>query len=105
MWGAEEVQPSPSTHYTFAQRFGGNLARQRRAAGISQELLAELAALHRTAVGQIERGERVARTDTLVKLCSSLEVDPNVLLSGLLWVPPTISTGRFEYPAGPDGTT
>lgn len=80
----------------FAKRFGANLARQRRAAGVSQEPLAELAALHRTAVGQIERGERIARADTMAKLCAALEIDPGLLLKGVSWTPPSIGIGSFE---------
>jgi transcriptional regulator with XRE-family HTH domain len=84
---------------SFAKRFGQNLARERRAAGLSQELLAEMASLHRTAVGQLERGERVARTDTLARLCGALGIDAGVLLEGLVWVAPKIDTGHFEFPA------
>ena len=35
----------------FAKRFGANLARTRREAGVSQEELSHRASLHRTAVG------------------------------------------------------
>lgn len=40
----------------FAQVFGANLARCREALGVSQEDLGLMADLHRTAVGQLERG-------------------------------------------------
>jgi transcriptional regulator with XRE-family HTH domain len=81
----------------FAERFGVNVAHHRRAAGISQELLGDLAALHRTAVGQLERGERVARADTLVKLAASLGIDANTLLEGIVWTPPRLDTGSFGF--------
>ena len=55
-----------------ADQFGRNLAYCRRRAKLSQEELAVRASLHRTAVGQLERGERVARVDTVVKLAGSL---------------------------------
>jgi len=58
----------------FAKRFGANLARARREAGVSQEELSHRASLHRTAVGQLERGERVARAETLFKLACALSV-------------------------------
>jgi transcriptional regulator with XRE-family HTH domain len=51
------------------------------------------AELHRTAVGQLERGERVARSDTLVKLAGSLGVPYEELLDGLLWTPSFRSAG------------
>jgi transcriptional regulator with XRE-family HTH domain len=82
-------------HARFAARFGRNLARAREAAGYSQEAVADLAELHRTAVGQLERGERIPRADTVVKLAGALRVGPEVLLAGSVWVPPEINVGRF----------
>lgn len=81
----------------FAERFGANVAHHRCAADLSQELLGDLAALHRTAVGQLERGERVARADTLVKLAAALGVDANTLLEGIIWTPPRLDTGSFGF--------
>lgn len=80
----------------FANRFGENLARCRKRAKLSQEALAVRAGLHRTAVGQLERGERVARTDTLVKLVGVLDVAPDDLLKGLKWSPGKMTHGAFE---------
>ena len=80
----------------FAELFGANLARHRKAVGISQEQLSVRASLHRTAVGQIERGERVARTDTLVKLAGALGVRPEDLLDGLEWSPGEMTRGEFK---------
>ena len=79
----------------FATRFGHNLARCREHAGISQEELGMRAELHRTAIGQLERGERVARTDTLVKLAGSLAVSPVELLDGLEWEPSVRTHGKL----------
>jgi transcriptional regulator with XRE-family HTH domain len=81
---------------TFAERFGHNLRLARDQKGISQERLGERAGLHRTAVGQIERGERVARTDTLVRLACALDSSPLDLLAGLAWRPPEDVTGEME---------
>ncbi len=81
-----------------AQRFGKNLARCRKDAHLSQEETAVRASLHRTAVGQLERGERVARVDTLVKLAGSLEIEPGELLTGLSWQPGGTRFGHFELP-------
>jgi len=79
----------------IAARFGENLARCRKRAKLSQEELAVMASLHRTAVGQIERGERVCRVDTLVKLAGSLGVPPGDLLDGMEWEPGGTRLGRF----------
>ena len=83
---------------SFAARFGRNLARAREAADLNQEAVGDLAELPRTAGGQLERGERIPRADTVVKLCGALRVGPEVLLAGLVWVPPKIGFGHFEDP-------
>jgi transcriptional regulator with XRE-family HTH domain len=79
-----------------ASQFGRNLAACRRRAGLSQEELAVLASLHRTAVGQIERGERIARVDTFAKLLGALNADPRELLEGIHWQPGETFEGRFD---------
>ncbi len=83
---------------TFAERFGLNLARARIAAGYSQEEAGVRSSLHRTAVGQLERGERIARVDTLIKLAGALGVEPSLLLDGLAWSPGGTLIGHFEVP-------
>ena len=75
--------------------FGDNLARIRRAADVSQDELSVRASVHRTEISQLERGLRVARIDTLIKLASSLEVTPDALLAGLSWEPGETRIGRF----------
>lgn len=81
---------------TVAQRFGANLARRRKLAGISQEELGFRASLHRTEIGQLERGVRLARIDTVVKLAGSLGVTPSDLLDGLAWEPGGTRLGSFR---------
>jgi XRE family transcriptional regulator, regulator of sulfur utilization len=83
---------SPSS---FTARFGSNLRRVRKRIGISQEELSVRASLHRTAVGELERGSRVARVDTLVKLAGALGVPAEELLDGLKWSPGEPTTGKF----------
>lgn len=83
---------------SVAERFGANLRRCRRRAGLSQEQAAVRASLHRSAIGLLERGERVARVDTLVKLMGALEVDADELLAGLEWLPGQVHPGRFSVP-------
>lgn len=51
--------------------------------GMSQERLAELAKIHRTYVGSLERGERNVALINIVRLAMALEVDPAQLVSGL----------------------
>lgn len=86
---------------TVAGRFGRNLTRIRKEAGLSQEQVAFLAELHRTEVGMLERGARLARVDTLVKLAGALEVTPDELLAGVGWRAGTLRCGEFHE--GPEG--
>jgi transcriptional regulator with XRE-family HTH domain len=81
---------------TVAERFGDNLRRCRKQAGLSQEEVARRASMHRTQVAVAERGERLPRIDTLVKLAGALEVSPDELLAGLKWKPGEVQAGRFE---------
>lgn len=76
--------------------FGGNLARHRKRADLSQEELSYLASLHRTEISQLERGLRIARIDTLVKLKCSLEVSADDLLEGITWSPGDYRPGGFS---------
>ena len=78
-----------------AEKFGDNLVYLRKRADLSQEQLADLAGLHRTEVGMLERGVRLARIDTLIKLAGGLEVTPGELLDGLDWRPGPPRSGRF----------
>jgi transcriptional regulator with XRE-family HTH domain len=79
----------------IAAQFGTNLACRRKRARLSQEELAVRASLHRTAIGQLERGERTARIDTLVKLAGSLNLPPGELLDGMAWTPGDVRHGSF----------
>jgi transcriptional regulator with XRE-family HTH domain len=49
----------------------------------SQEEFAHLSGLHRTYIGQIERGEKNISFDNLAKVASTLDVNLSVLLEGL----------------------
>lgn len=81
---------------TVAQRFGANLVRYRKRAGLSQEQLGLRADLHRTEIGLLERGARVPRIDTLLKLATALDIDPSYLLGGIVWEPGEVHPGRFQ---------
>lgn len=78
--------PQKRRDLAVAERFGRNLRRLRRREGLTQEELARSAGLHRTAIGLLENGGRVARIDTLVRLADSLEVPPEELLDGIFWI-------------------
>jgi transcriptional regulator with XRE-family HTH domain len=79
-----------------AEQFGKNLWRARRRAGHSQEALGVLTSLHRTEIGLLERGKRLPRVDTLMKLADALEVRMESLLEGIEWLSPGSSVdGSF----------
>jgi transcriptional regulator with XRE-family HTH domain len=80
----------------IAARFGENLSRVRKRADLSQEELSVRASLHRTEISQLERGLRVARVDTLIKLIGSLEVSADELLVGMDWEPGGTRIGKFK---------
>jgi len=86
----------------IAARFGENLARCRKRANLSQEELSVRASLHRTEISHLERGLRLPRVDTLVKLVGSLEISADELLDGLEWTPGEMTYGRFQF-SGEDG--
>ncbi len=84
-----------------ARRFGKNLRRARKRADLSQEEVGFRSSLHRTEVGLLERGARVPRIDTLVKVAAAVGVRIDCpLLEGITWNPGTVSTrpGTFSVP-------
>jgi transcriptional regulator with XRE-family HTH domain len=66
---------------------GANLRAARKRAGVSQEAVAKGAGIHRTEVGLLERGERMPRLDTILKLAGALGIKPAEFFEGLAWVP------------------
>jgi DNA-binding XRE family transcriptional regulator len=79
----------------LAVRFGENLVRCRRRADLSQEELGIRASLHRTEIGLLENGRRVARVDTLIQLSGAMSIPPEELLEGLHWNPGDTASGGF----------
>jgi len=82
--------------FDIAAQFGDNLVRCRKLADMSQGELSVRASVHRTEISQLERGLRVARIDTLAKLCGSLEIEPAELLVGIDWQPGDRRIGNFR---------
>lgn len=80
----------------IAARFGDNLVRCRKLADLSQEEVSLRASVHRTEVSQLERGLRIARIDTLIKLRDALEVSADDLLAGIVWNSGQYRPGGFS---------
>jgi transcriptional regulator with XRE-family HTH domain len=83
-----------------ARRFGQNLRRVRRREDLSQERLARRASLHRTEIGLLEKGGRVCRIDTLIRLAGAMAVPPGELLDGIDWIPGPETDGTFAVARG-----
>ena len=88
----------------IAWQFAENLLIARRRAGLSQEQLGFGAGLHRTEIGELERGHRLPRIDTVIKLAGALELPPGDLLKGMAWKPGRWPSGRFLTSAPKQGT-
>ena len=72
------MKAKPSARRIFAE----NLRKARLAKKLSQEDFGELANLHRTYVGSIERAERNVSIDNIERLAIALGVSPASLLKG-----------------------
>lgn len=87
----------------LAERFGANLVFCRERAALSQEGLGLRADLHRTEIGMLERGIRLPRIDTVLKLAGALEIEPGDLLDGMAWRSGRPAAGRFLISGGDAG--
>jgi CheY-like chemotaxis protein/DNA-binding XRE family transcriptional regulator len=73
--------------------FGAAVRQHRHRLGLSQEALAERAALHRTYVTDVERGARNLSLESISKLARALQVT-----IGALFQPPALPTGAGARP-------
>ena len=63
--------------------FANNVRRERVRQGISQELLAERAGVHRTYVGMLERAEKNVTIYNIERIAHALGIDPASLLASV----------------------
>lgn len=59
---------------TIAEIIGERIKFYRKEKGISQEKLSELAELHPTYIGQLERGEKNPSVESIAKICKGLGI-------------------------------
>lgn len=76
--GQDGAKRSPATVV-----FGQRVRARRVELGLSQEALAQLAGLHRTYVGSLERGERNVALINILRLGRALDMDAGTLISGI----------------------
>lgn len=62
--------------------FGQRVREERIKQGLSQEELADLAEVHRTYIGMIERAEKNITLKNIEKIATALKIKPGELLSG-----------------------
>lgn len=67
----------------ICKKFGSQVRKLRIEQGLSQEVLAQKAGLHRTYIGGIERGERNISLENIQKIATALSLKIDLLLSGI----------------------
>ncbi|NLW04301.1 MAG: helix-turn-helix transcriptional regulator [Pseudomonadaceae bacterium] len=55
--------------------FGSRVREKRKESGLSQEELADLAGVHRTYIGMVERGEKNVSLLNIHKIASAMNID------------------------------
>jgi transcriptional regulator with XRE-family HTH domain len=80
----------------IAELFGRNVHDYRRHADLSQQALADLIGSDRVEVGMLERGLRLPRLDTILKLSAGVRASPCELLAGVRWLPGRYIEGSFS---------
>ncbi len=62
--------------------FGDAIRENRKRLGVSQEDFAELCGLHRTYIGQLERGEKNVSFINVLRVSKAFRVKPSMLMAG-----------------------
>ena len=70
---------------TVAEQIGLNLRKVRRRAGMSQDDLSGRTGLHHTEISLLERGGRIPRLDTAIRILGSTGADASDLVAGVAW--------------------
>jgi transcriptional regulator with XRE-family HTH domain len=78
--------------WTLAERFSANLVWFRHQAGLTPQELADRVGMNRVSLGVLERGGRLPRLDTILRLVAGLEVKSCDLVAWMWWDP-----GRHEH--------
>jgi transcriptional regulator with XRE-family HTH domain len=68
---------------TPQERFGANLRRSRRDAGLTQEALRDRTGVHMTEISRLENGVKDPQLTTIVRLATGLGIPAGELLAGI----------------------
>ena len=83
----------------IAHLIGERIRELRKERGLNQEEISYRAGLHRTEISQLERGLRLPRIDTLIKVAASLVENLEELVGRLVWNPGEYRAGGFTVRA------
>ena len=64
------------------EQIGKRLYQRRKQVGMTQDALAEWANITSQTISTAELGKKAMRTDTIIRVCESLDITPNYLLLG-----------------------
>ncbi|HOE74621.1 MAG TPA: helix-turn-helix transcriptional regulator [bacterium] len=65
------------------KKFGNKVREERLKSKLSQEQLADLAGVHRTYIGMIERGEKNITLENIEKISKALEIELKTIFKDL----------------------
>jgi transcriptional regulator with XRE-family HTH domain len=71
----------PPEAYRELRSFGDAIRSHRKALAVSQEDFAEMCGLHRTYIGQVERGEKNISFVNILKISTALRIKSSELFS------------------------
>ena len=69
--------------HTVRKRFGQRVRELRKARGLSQEAFAHECEIHRTYMGDVERGQRNIAIDNIVRIAKALDIELSELFLGI----------------------
>jgi len=92
-----KAETYPKPEIDLDRSFGPNLRYWRKKRGFSQQRLAELAEVHRTEVGLLERGKREPKFGIINKLAGALQIEQAELFRGISFAPSETGEGHFIY--------
>jgi transcriptional regulator with XRE-family HTH domain len=70
-------------NHLLAKRLGARIRTLRQHKGMSQEELADRSSIHRSHLGEIERGESDSSISTLLRLSQGLDLSVSMLIKGV----------------------